>query len=183
MELELCEGVGGELHDFLFVHDCDPLAAALSERELSGDKDTIGFVLSGYTLTALLAHPFSGYLVDSFPCKVVLLTAYFVFFAFFAGYLIAGTMTLFAIGAPLTGRRWVLSPWPTALRPLMCCPPRAVPRALATTASPTIWPPALRPPWDCSSTTPSATMTSSSFWPSFEFCIYSYFCRKVTTFS
>ena len=37
-------------------------------------KDTIGLVLSGYTLTALLARPIAGYLVDSFSRKVVLLT-------------------------------------------------------------------------------------------------------------
>lgn len=70
------------------------------------DKDTIGFVLSGYTLTALFARPIAGYLVDSFPRRVVLLTSYFLFFMFFAGYLIAGTMTLFAVirtihGAPM----------------------------------------------------------------------------------
>ena len=83
-----------------------PLLPLYLSENYQADKDTIGFVLSGYTLTALLARPFSGYLVDSFPRKVVLLTAYFLFFAFFAGYLIAGTMTLFAIvrtaqGAPM----------------------------------------------------------------------------------
>lgn len=70
------------------------------------DKSVIGIVLSGYTLTALLARCFSGYLVDSYPRRIVLLTSYFLFFAFFAGYLIAGSMTLFAIirtlhGAPM----------------------------------------------------------------------------------
>ena len=83
-----------------------PLLPLYLSENYQADKDTIGFALSGYTLTALLARPFSGYLVDSFPRKVVLLTAYFLFFAFFAGYLIAGTMTLFAIvrtahGAPM----------------------------------------------------------------------------------
>ena len=83
-----------------------PLLPLYLSETYQADKDTIGIVLSGYTLTALFARPFSGYLVDSFPRKVVLLTAYFLFFAFFAGYLIAGTMTLFAIirtlhGAPM----------------------------------------------------------------------------------
>ena len=83
-----------------------PLLPLYLSETYQADKDTIGFVLSGYTLTALLARPLAGYLVDSFPRRVVLLTCYFLFFAFFAGYLIAGTMTLFAIirtmhGAPM----------------------------------------------------------------------------------
>lgn len=83
-----------------------PLLPLYLSETYQADKDTIGFVLSGYTLTALLARPIAGYLVDSFSRRVVLLTCYFLFFAFFAGYLIAGTMTLFAAvrtmhGAPM----------------------------------------------------------------------------------
>ncbi|MBR3619292.1 MAG: MFS transporter [Bacteroidaceae bacterium] len=83
-----------------------PLLPLYLSETYQADKDTIGLVLSGYTLTALLARPIAGYLVDSFPRRIVLLTSYFLFFAFFAGYLIAGTMTLFAIirtahGAPM----------------------------------------------------------------------------------
>lgn len=83
-----------------------PLLPLYLSETYQADKDTIGFVLSGYTLTALLARPIAGYLVDSFPRRIVLLTCYFLFFAMFAGYLIAGTMTLFAIirtlhGAPM----------------------------------------------------------------------------------
>ncbi|MBR1520554.1 MAG: MFS transporter [Bacteroidaceae bacterium] len=83
-----------------------PLLPLYLSETYQADKDTIGIVLSGYTLTALLARPIAGYLVDSYPRRVVLLTSYFLFFAFFAGYLIAGTMTLFAVirtlhGAPM----------------------------------------------------------------------------------
>lgn len=74
-----------------------PLLPLYLSETYQADKDTIGFVLSGYTLTALLARPISGYLVDSYSRRLVLLTCYFLFFALFAGYLIAGTMTLFAI--------------------------------------------------------------------------------------
>ena len=74
-----------------------PLLPLYLSETYQADKDTIGFVLSGYTLTALLARPIAGYMVDSFSRKMVLLTCYFLFFALFAGYLIAGTMTLFAI--------------------------------------------------------------------------------------
>jgi len=83
-----------------------PLLPLYLSETYQADKDTIGLVLSGYTLTALLARPIAGYLVDSFPRRIVLLVCYFLFFAFFVGYLIAGTMTLFAIirtmhGAPM----------------------------------------------------------------------------------
>lgn len=80
-----------------------PLLPIYLSETFHADKDTIGFVLSGYTLTALLARPLAGYLVDSFPRRIVLLTCYFLFFAFFAGYLVAGTMTLFAIVRTLHG--------------------------------------------------------------------------------
>lgn len=73
-----------------------PLLPLYLKETFGADKDMIGLVLSGYTITALLIRPFSGYLVDSFPRKIVLLTSYFLFFALFAGYLIAGTLTFFA---------------------------------------------------------------------------------------
>lgn len=80
-----------------------PLLPLYLKEEFGADKDTIGLVLSGYTITALLMRPFSGYLVDSFPRKIVLLVSYFLFFAMFAGYLVAGTLTLFAIVRTIHG--------------------------------------------------------------------------------
>lgn len=80
-----------------------PLLPLYLSEEFGADKDTIGLVLSGYTLAALLVRPFSGYLVDSFPRKVVLLASYFLFFAMFAGYLVAGTLSLFALVRTLHG--------------------------------------------------------------------------------
>ena len=72
-----------------------PLLPLYLSETYQADKDTIGIVLSGYTLTALLARPLAGYLVDSYPRRVVLLTSYFLFFAFFAGYLIARKLSEF----------------------------------------------------------------------------------------
>lgn len=80
-----------------------PLFPLYLQQAFGADKETIGIVLSGYTLTALLIRPFSGFFVDSFPRKVVLLISYFVFAAFFFGYIIAGTLTLFAIVRTLHG--------------------------------------------------------------------------------
>ncbi len=80
-----------------------PLLPLYLSETYQADKDTIGFVLSGYTLTALLFRPFSGFIVDSFPRKQVLLVCYFLFFALFAGYLVAGSMLMFAIVRTMHG--------------------------------------------------------------------------------
>lgn len=69
----------------------------------AADKQLIGIILSGYTITALIVRPFGGFIVDSFPRKPVLLICYFAFFVFFAGYLIAGTILFFAIVRALHG--------------------------------------------------------------------------------
>ena len=67
-------------------------------------KHTIGLILSGYTLTALLVRGFSGWLVDSYPRRLVLLTSYFFFFLFFGGYFFAGWgLALFAVLRTLHG--------------------------------------------------------------------------------
>lgn len=80
-----------------------PLLPLYMSDTYHADKEMIGFVLSGYTLTTLLIRPFSGYLVDSFPRRTVLLVSYFLFALFFAGYLAAGSLLLFAIVRTLHG--------------------------------------------------------------------------------
>lgn len=57
----------------------------------------IGFVLSCYTLSSLCIRPFSGYLLDTFSRKPLYLFAYFIFTLIFAGYMVAGLLTLFII--------------------------------------------------------------------------------------
>lgn len=74
-----------------------PLLPFYLRDTFAADKQVIGFILSGYTVTALIIRPFGGFIVDSFPRKQVLLICYFAFFVFFAGYLLAGTLLLFAI--------------------------------------------------------------------------------------
>ena len=80
-----------------------PLLPLYLNDTFHSTKDVIGAVLSGYTVAALIARPFSGFLVDTFPRKQVLLTCYFLFFIFFAGYLVAGTLLLFTIVRTLHG--------------------------------------------------------------------------------
>lgn len=83
-----------------------PLFPLYLSEVFGATKDETGLVLSGYALTALLIRPFSGFLVDSFPRKLVLLVCYGLFFVLFGGYLVAGSLLSFCIlrtlhGAPM----------------------------------------------------------------------------------
>ncbi|MBC8593795.1 MFS transporter [Oscillospiraceae bacterium N12] len=68
----------------------------LSEVFRAGNS-TIGIILSCYTIAALCIRPFSGYLLDSFARKPLYLLSYFIFTSIFAGYIVAGSLTLFII--------------------------------------------------------------------------------------
>ncbi len=80
-----------------------PLLPLYLSETFAAPKDVIGIVLSGYTIVALLSRPFSGYMVDSFPRRMVLLISYVAFAIFFAGYLAASTLLLFTIVRTLHG--------------------------------------------------------------------------------
>lgn len=80
-----------------------PLLPSYLSDTFGADKQTIGIVLSGYTLTALLIRALSGYIVDSFPRRTVLILSYALFALFFAGYIVAGSLVLFAIVRTLHG--------------------------------------------------------------------------------
>ncbi len=80
-----------------------PLFPLYLSETFDADKQMIGIVLAGYTLTALLIRPFSGYLVDSFPRKKVLLASFLLFFLLFIGYPLSATLVLFAIVRTLHG--------------------------------------------------------------------------------
>lgn len=80
-----------------------PLLPVYLSETFDAGKDVIGIVLSGYTVVALLTRPFSGYFVDSFNRKHVLMVAYLLFALFFAGYLLVSTLLLFAIVRTLHG--------------------------------------------------------------------------------
>ena len=82
-----------------------PLLPLYLSETFGATKDTIGMVLTGYSIMALLIRPFSGYLVDCFPRKTVLVICGTLFFGVFAGYLAAGSLAAFAVfrtvhGAP-----------------------------------------------------------------------------------
>ena len=80
-----------------------PILPLYLSEEFGSGKHTIGVVLSGYTIMALLARVFSGYIVDTYNRKTVLLLSYGLFATFFLGYLIGGSLILFAIIRTLHG--------------------------------------------------------------------------------
>ena len=80
-----------------------PLLPLYLSEQFGATKDTIGMVLAGYIVTALLVRPFSGYLADSYPRKKVLLLALALNAIVFGGYLVAGTLLLFFIIRTLHG--------------------------------------------------------------------------------
>lgn len=80
-----------------------PLLPLYLHDAFGSTKDLTGLVLSGYTLTALLFRPFSGFLVDAFSRKRMLVLFLLAYFAFFGGYLLASSLLLFAIVRTLHG--------------------------------------------------------------------------------
>jgi len=98
-----CRVMAANFSLFFAFYLLTPLLPLYLVERFDATKDVVGLVLSGYTLTALLARPFSGYLVDSFPRKKVLMVCFFLFFIFFGGYLGATSLLLFTIVRTLHG--------------------------------------------------------------------------------
>lgn len=88
---------------FFAFYILTPLLPVYLNEQFKADKDMIGLVLSGYVVATLLIRPFSGFIVDSFNRKKVLMLCFFVFFICFAGYIGAGTLLMFAIVRTMHG--------------------------------------------------------------------------------
>lgn len=98
-----CKVMAANFSLFFAFYVMTPLLPLYLSEHFGATKDVIGLVLSGYTITALLFRPFSGYFVDSFPRKTVLMVCFGAFSVFFAGYLAASTLLLFTIVRTLHG--------------------------------------------------------------------------------
>ena len=85
---------------FYFV---TPLLPLYLRDVFHADKAMIGLVLSGYSVAALLIRIFSGYIVDRFSRKKVLIISYACFALFFCGYYITGSILIFALVRTLHG--------------------------------------------------------------------------------
>ena len=98
-----CKVMAANFALFFAFYILTPLLPLYLSEHFGATKDVIGLVLSGYTATALLFRPFSGYFVDTFPRKLVLMVCYGAFAIFFAGYLAASSLLLFTIVRTLHG--------------------------------------------------------------------------------
>ena len=98
-----CKVMAANFSLFFAFYVLTPLLPIYLSEHFSATKDVIGIVLSGYTIVAMLFRPFSGYFVDSFPRKRVLMTCFAAFAICFAGYLAASTLLLFAIVRTIHG--------------------------------------------------------------------------------
>ncbi len=98
-----CRVMAANFALFFAFYLLTPLLPLYLVERFDATKDVVGLVLSGYTLTALIARPFSGFLVDTFPRKRVLMICFFLFFIFFGGYLGASSLLLFTIVRTLHG--------------------------------------------------------------------------------
>lgn len=100
---EFKKAMCGNFMLFFSFYLLTPLLPIYLSEHFAADKDTIGVVLSGYIVAALLVRPFSGFIVDSFDRKKVLMLCFFAFFICFAGYIFAGTLLLFAVVRTIHG--------------------------------------------------------------------------------
>lgn len=95
--------MAGNFMMFFSFYLLTPLLPIYLDAQFHADKDLIGLVLSGYVVAALIVRPFSGFIVDSFNRKKVLMLCFFTFFICFTGYIGAGTILMFAIVRTLHG--------------------------------------------------------------------------------
>ncbi len=100
---EDCKAMCGNFMMFFSFYLLTPLLPIYLNEHFHADKDLTGLVLSGYVTAALVVRPFSGFIVDCFDRKKVLMLCFFSFFICFAGYIGASTLLMFAIVRTLHG--------------------------------------------------------------------------------
>lgn len=98
-----CKAMAGNFMMFFSFYLLTPLLPIYLDSQFKADKDLIGLVLSGYVVAALVVRPFSGFIVDSFNRKKVLMLCFFAFFICFTGYIGAGTILMFAVVRTIHG--------------------------------------------------------------------------------
>ena len=92
-----CAVAAGNFLLFFSFYLLLPILPMYVGETFGADKALTGMVLSSYTVMALLVRPVSGFMVDSFPRKRLLVICYAIFMLFFCGYLLAGTLLLFTL--------------------------------------------------------------------------------------
>lgn len=98
-----CRAMVANFMMFFSFYLLTPLLPVYLDAQFRADKDMIGLVLSGYVIAALIVRPFSGFIVDCFNRRKVLMICFFFFFICFTGYVGAGTLLMFAIVRTIHG--------------------------------------------------------------------------------
>lgn len=80
-----------------------PILPIYLAEHCHADKGLIGEIMGGFILAALFIRPFSGYIVDSFPRKKVLLICYLIYALMNIGYITLFTTLAIAIVRVLQG--------------------------------------------------------------------------------
>lgn len=85
-----------------------PIIALYIIERFNTDISVAGVVVSAYIITALLARPFSGFLVDRFDRKRLYILTYLVFTLLFLGYIFASSTVQFLMVRILFGATFSL---------------------------------------------------------------------------
>ena len=72
-----CAVAAGNFLLFFAFYLLLPVLPMYLSEAFAASRSTSGFILSSYTITALMIRPFAGYMVDTFPRKPLLLICYF----------------------------------------------------------------------------------------------------------
>lgn len=78
-------------------------------EQLGVPQTKTGIVLASYAIAVLIIRPFSGYIVDVYSRKKILLISFICYVAIFAGYFYATAILVFVIVRFLHGITWGLS--------------------------------------------------------------------------
>ena len=81
---------------FLAFYMLLPILPIYLTDQFDANKSIVGIILASYTINRYTYSPFAGFMVDSFPRKPLLMICYAAFILFFGGYLLAGTLLIFA---------------------------------------------------------------------------------------
>ncbi len=74
-----------------------PVLPFYLKENFSCSEAAIGTILSCYTVSALCARPFMGYLYDGFPRKPIYIAAFSLFTSVFLGYILSAFLSLFIL--------------------------------------------------------------------------------------
>lgn len=93
---------------FISFYMLMPIIAMYVVDNFKADASIAGIVAASYIITALLARPFSGYLVDRFDRRKFYLLVFTLYAIFFTGYIISGSVIELIITRILLGATFAM---------------------------------------------------------------------------